>query len=167
MKTAFAIVFLAFACLNAFAQDNTIERDFERSKARYKLEKFAEGEDATSGYDYFVYKDKGQVVKMREIWSSSQADTYRAEDYYYSGGKLIALVKYTFNRKYYKTAEKGANIPLKLVEKMYLTDAKLATWIENGKTVPKDDKRWLDKEKEVLEAGKSMLENYSWLKKGS
>ena len=41
----------------------------------------------------------------------------------------------------------------------------LINWIENGKTIPTTDKRWSDREKEALEAGKSQLENYTWLKK--
>jgi hypothetical protein len=163
MKLVFALVLFAFCSLVNFAQD--VEKDFDKNKAKYRLEKFSEGEDASSGYDYFVYKDKAQIVKVREIWSANYAPTFRAEDYYYRDGKLIALVKYTFDKKFYKTAEKGRNIPLKLVEKLYFTESKLINWIENGKTIPTTDKRWSDREKEALEAGKSQLENYTWLKK--
>jgi hypothetical protein len=165
MKLVFTVILFAFCCLPSFAQDDAVEIDFEKNKLKYRLEKFSEGEDASSGYDYFVYTDKAQIVKVREIWSSLSYSTYRAEDYYYKDGKLIALVKYTFDKKYYKTAEKGRNIPLKQVERLLFTDSKLTGWTENGKAIPTTDKRWPEREKEGLEAGKSQLENYSWLKK--
>src|SRR5215213_9300390 len=165
MKILFTVFMLTLCSIAGFAQGNSIEKDFERSKASYKLEKFSEGEDASSGYDYFVYKDKGKIVKVREVWSSLSYKTYRAEDYYYKDGKLIALVKYAFDSKYYKTAEKGRNVPFKEVEKLYFTNSKLTEWIENGKPILNTDKRWQEREKEALEAGKSQLENYNWLKK--
>src|SRR5215204_4483373 len=164
MKFIFAVVWLAVCAFAVCAQDGAVERDFDKNKLKYKLEKFAEGEDASSGYDYLVYKDKAKIVKVREIWSSSSYSTYRAEDYYFNEGKLIALVKYTFDKKYYKTAERGRNVPMKLVEELYFTDSKLTSWTHSGKTIPATDKRWLDREKEGLEAGKSQLENYNWMK---
>ena len=166
MKFTFAVILLALCSIASFGQDGSVEKDFEKNKLKYALEKFSEGEDASSGYDYFVYKDKARIVKVREIWSSLSYATYRAEDYFYKDGKLIALVKYTFAKKYYKTAEKGTNVPFKVVEKLYFTDSKLTGWIENGKTIPATDKRWQEKENEALEAGKSQLENYNRLKDG-
>src|SRR5215208_5530097 len=145
MKFTFAVILLALCALANFAQDGAVEKDFEKNKLKYGLEKFSEGEDASSGYDYFVYKDKGKIVKVREVWSSLSYKTYRAEDYYYKDGKLIALIKYTFDSKYYKTAEKGRNVPFKEVEKLYLTDSKLTDWTENGKTIPNTDKRWQER----------------------
>jgi hypothetical protein len=164
MKLVFAVFLLAFCWIANFAQDGSVEKDFDKNKLKYKLEKFAEGEDASSGYDYFFYKDKAQIVKVREIWSATYAPTYRAEDYYFKDGKLIALVKYTFDKKYYKTAEKGRNIPLKMVESLYFNESELTGWTENGKTIPATDKRWQEREKEALEAGKNQLENYNQLK---
>jgi hypothetical protein len=165
MKLVFAVILFAFCCAANFAQDGNVEKEFEKNKLKYKLEKFAEGEDASSGYDYLFYKDKAQIVKVREIWSASYAAIYRAEDYFYKDGNLIALVKYTFDKRYYKTAEKGTNVPFKLVERLYFTESKLTGWLLNGKPIPTGDKRWQEREKEALEAGKSQLENYNSLKK--
>lgn len=164
MKLALAFVLIALFSVVGLAQNTSAETDFEKNKSKFTLEKFAEGEDASSGYDYLVYKNKTEIVKIREIWSSSAVSTYRAEDYYFAGGKLIALVKYTFAKRYYNSAKKGNNIPLSLVEKLYLTDSKLTTWIEKGKTVPTTDARWKDKEKEILEAADGQLETYKRLK---
>lgn len=163
MKIIFTMILVAFCAFAAFAQGD-IEKDFEKTKLKYKLEKFSEGEDATSGYDYFVYKDKGKIVKVRVIWSSSQATTYRAEDYYFQNSVLIAYIEYSFDKKYYKTAEKGKNIPLKMVERLIFTNGKLSGWTENGKPVPPTDKRWQEKESEAIESGKSQLENYKFMK---
>lgn len=167
MKLIFAALLLAFCGLPNFAQNGSFESNFEKNKTKYKLEKFAEGEDASSGYDYLVYTEKGKVVKIREIWSSSIQSTFRAEDYFFNDGKLHALVKYTFSRRYYKTSIKGGNIPLKMVEKFILSDSKLTTWIENGKIIPTTDARWQETEKEVLERAKDQLETYKGLKEES
>src|SRR5688500_6026996 len=164
MKFVWAVILLGLFSGFNLAQDNVIEKNFEKNKVKFKLEKFSEGEDASSGFDYLVYKDKSHVVKIRQIWSSSANPVFRIEDYFFKNGKLATFARYTFAKKYYKTAVKGSNVPLKQVEKMYLTDSKLAAWIENGKTVPDSDKRWQEKESEVLEAAKSQLENYEFLR---
>ncbi len=160
MRIVFGFILLAFCCVAGFAQVSSIEKDFEKNKAKFKLEKFAEGEDASSGYDYLYYTNKTAIVKVREIWSSSANPVYRVEDYFFKDGKIALLVKYTFTKKFYKTSLKGANIPLKLVEKLTFTDGKLTTWIENGKTIPTTDQRWNETEKNALESANYKLENY-------
>jgi hypothetical protein len=167
MKLLFAVLLFAFCAVANFAQVTSVESDFEKNKTKYKLEKLSEGEDATSGYDYLVYKNKDEIVKIREIWSSSAVSTYRAEDYFFKDGKFVAYVKYTFAKKYYKTAIKGTNVPLKLVEKLYFSDSKLTSWIENGKTIPTNDKRWQEKENDTLERAKNQLEMYKLIKEGN
>ena len=164
MKFALAVFLIALYAGFNFAQDNLIEKDFEKNKPKFKLEKLAMGEDASSGYDYLVYKNKDEIVKIREIWSSSANPVYRIEDFFFKDDKLVLHIKYTFAKRYYKTAVKGINVPLKQVEKMYLTDSKLTMWLENGKMIPTTDAQWQDKEKEVLEAANSQLENYKFLK---
>lgn len=164
MKFVFAVFLIAFSCLGNFAQANDAEKNFEQNKSRFKLEKFAEGEDASSGYDYLVYTNKAEIVKVREIWSSLSYAVYRVDDYYFKDGKLVALLKYSFPKKYYNAAKKGTNIPLTLTEKMYLNDSKLTTWIENGKTITNSDKRWNETEKAVLENATYKLENYRQFK---
>ena len=165
MKFLLALILLTLFSGFNFAQKNSIETDFEKNKIKFKLEKYSQGEDASSGYDYLVYKNKLQIIKIREIWSSSANPVFRIEDFFFKNGKLVALARYTFAKKYYKTAVRGANIPLKQVEKMYLSDSKLTMWIENGKTIPNSDTRRQEKEREVLEAAKNQLENYEFLKK--
>ncbi len=161
MKLVFGLLLIAFCGLAGFAQNgNDVEAAFEKNKAKYKLEKFAEGEDASSGYDYLIYTKNGEVVKVREIWSSSYQPTFRAEDYFFKDGKLTAFVKYSFPKKYYKTSIKGANIPLKVVERFYLNGSRLISWTENGKTIPNTDQRWLETEKEILERARGQLETY-------
>jgi hypothetical protein len=165
MKLLFGIFLLAFCCLTDFAQGADAEKDFEKNRLKYKLEKFAEGEDASSGYDYLVYSSKAGVVKIREIWSSSAGvSTYRAEDYFFRDGKLVALVKYTFAKKYYNTAKKGTKVQFKPVEKLYFTDSKLTGWTENGKTIPTTDARWQTSEKDALELARGVLETCKQLK---
>jgi hypothetical protein len=165
MKFAVAVFCLVLFSGLSFAQNTSVENDFEKNKLKLKLERFSEGEDASSGFDYLIYKDKSQVVKIREIWSSSANSTFRVEDYFFKDGQALLLFKYTLAKSQYKNAVRGKNVPLKLVEKLYLTNSKLTKWVENSKIIPITDKRWPDKEKEVLEATKSQLENYTFLKK--
>lgn len=167
MNLISTIILAVVCCAANFAQDVSIEKHFEKNRLKYKLEKFSLGEDSSSGYDYLIYMDKTKIVKVREIWSSSDDRTPRAEDYYYDDGKLVALVKYTFDKKYYRTAEKGRSIPLKMVERLVFNDLKLTDWTENDKIVPTNDKRWQEKEKEALEIGAEQLKNYSWLKENN
>lgn len=147
-----------------FGQDDAIEKDFEKNKSKYTREKFSEGEDASSGFDYLVYKDGAKIVKIRSIWSSSAGPVPRVEDYYFADGKLVLFVRATLQKKYLKSAVKGTVVPLKTEERLWLKDDKLTSWNEKGKTIEATDKRWKEREKEALEAGKNELENYEFMK---
>jgi hypothetical protein len=163
-KIALAVILLAlFSCLS-FAQDVSVEKDFEKNRPKLKLEKLSMGEDATSGYDYLVYTDKSNVVKIRSIWSSSTGIQSRVEDYYFRDGNLILYVRMLAENRNLKQLVKGSAVPLVVEEKLYLKDAKLATWIEKRKTIPNTDARWNAKEKEVLEMAKAELDNYQSMK---
>lgn len=167
IKFVFAFVLMSFCALVVSAQNGGVAYNFEKNKTKYKLEKFSEGEDASSGYDYLVYTNKGQVVKIRVIWSSSANPNYWIEDYYYNGGKLNAFYRYDLAKRNYKNAKLGKTIPLTETERLYLTDAKMTDWFEKGKAVAKDDARWSEKEKEILQNAADQLENYKMLKEDS
>lgn len=164
MKVALALILLAVFSGLCFAQDDAIEKDFEKNKSKYTREKLSEGEDASSGSDYLVYKDGSKIVKIRSIWSSSAGPVPRVEDFYFVDGKLVLWTKSTLQKKLLKKAVKGNNVALDTEEKLWLKDDKLTAWTEKGKTVDKTDTRWKDKEKEALEAGKNELENYKFMK---
>jgi hypothetical protein len=164
MKIALAVILIAmFSCLN-FAQDVSVEKDFEKNRPKLKLEKLSMGEDATSGYDYLVYTDKSNVVKIRSIWSSSTGIQSRVEDYYFQDGTLILYVRMLAENRNLKQLVKGGNVPLVNEEKLYLKDSKLTAWIEKRKIIPAADARWNNKEKEILEMAKAELDNYQSLK---
>ena len=167
MKLVFAVILFTLCAVANFAQDDSIEKDFEKNKAKFKLEKFSEGEDASSGFYYLYYKNKTAIVKMRQAWVSDgykEQDTY---DYYYKDGKLILMVRYPRTKKQYKDSYAGKYLLIEPEEKFYFTDSKLTKWIEKGKPVPTEDKRWQDKEKEILQEGNDQLENYKRLKEGN
>lgn len=164
IKIIFAFVLIGLCSLVGSAQNNSVVTNFEKNKTKYKLEKFAEGEDASSGFDYLYYKNKDQIVKVRIIWSSSANPNYWVEDYFYDGGKLSAVIKYDLTKKNYNNARLGKTVALKEVEKLIFTDEKLNSWDEKSKAVPKNDERWNEKEKQILESGKSRLEYYQDLK---
>jgi hypothetical protein len=67
IKSVFAFVLMGFCAFVVSAQNGDVAYNFEKNKTKYKLEKFAEGEDASSGYDYLIYKDKEAIVKIRVI----------------------------------------------------------------------------------------------------
>jgi hypothetical protein len=164
MKVILALLALAVFSGLCFAQDDAIEKDFEKNKSKYTREKFSEGEDASSGFDYLVYKDGSKIVKIRSIWSSSAGPVPRVEDFYFADGKLVLFTRSTLQKKLLKSAVKGNVVSLKTEEKLWLKDDKLTVWIENGKTIDKTDKRWSEREKDALEAGKNELENYKFMK---
>lgn len=167
MRIIFSIMLVGFFSLVAVGQKSSIASDFEKNKAKYKLEKFAEGEDASSGYDYLFYKDKDAITKVRVIWSSSANPNYWIEDYYFNNGKLAAFYKYDLTKKNYKNARNGKTIPLKETESLFLTDAKLTAWTEKGKTVAKDDSRWSEQENDLLKKAGDHLEMYKTFKEES
>lgn len=160
MKILLGLFVIAFCFTANFAQNANVEADFEKNKARYKLDIYSEGEDASSGYDYLVYVKGDEIGKVRVVWSSLSYTTYRIEDYYFKNGKLVALVKYDFARKYYNSAKKGTKVPMKLTETLLLTDSKLTSWTEKGKTVPKTDSRWAETEKQIIESAGYIIEGY-------
>ena len=151
------VLFVLFAGSN-YAQGQTIEKNFEKNKRSFSLTRFAMGEDASSGWDYLVYRQKASTKKIRVIWSNYEQAT--VDDYYYEAGKPRLLVKYSAKKNQYKSLAKGANLPLKVEEKFYFADSKLVTWIENGKTIPSTDSRWTEKEKDVLENFNEQLETF-------
>lgn len=159
MKIILTIILSSLFVISTFAQDNAVEVSFEKNKRNLSVTKFSFGEDASSGWDYLVYKSKSNIRKIRVIWSSS-SQSPRVEDYYFENGKPVLYVKFAATKKQYKALTKGTNLPLKLEEKLYFINAKLSNWNEKGKTVVSTDSRWNEKEKDVLEAFKNEVETY-------
>lgn len=157
IKLSFILIFLFVSV--GFAQDSEIEKNFGKDKKTFAVVKFAVGEDASSGWDYLVYKNKSGVRKIRVIWSSSYASP-RVEDYYFENGKPSLYVKFAAAKTQYKSLKKGLETALTLEEKLGFTNLKLAAWTEKGKAVAADDLRWSEKETDVLEKFKSELESY-------
>jgi len=164
MKITFAAILISVFSVFCFAQDNSIEKDFEKNKSKYKIERLSMGEDASSGYDYVIYRNKSEIVKYRVIWSSSAGPNPRVEDYYFNDSKLVLLVKSILSKKLVKTAAKGRVVALQIEEKLFFINEKLSFWTEKGKPVPNTDKRWKDKEAEALEQAKGELDNYKFVK---
>jgi hypothetical protein len=160
MKIVSIIFLIAVFSSLSLAQEISIEKDFEKNRPKFLLERFSLGEDATSGYDYLIYKSKSKVVKIRSIWNGGSSNPPTVEDFYFKDGNLILYVKLLLDKKHFKTIVRGRNIALQAQEKLYLTDSKLTMWIENGKTVSASDPRWKEKEKSVLEQAKGEMESY-------
>jgi hypothetical protein len=155
-----------FVLLTNFADAQAVdaEQKFEKSKPRLTLELLSMGEDASSGYDYLVYRNRSGIVKIREIWSSSSGENPRVVDYYYENGRLVLLVRKNAAAKQYRQLAKGGNLPLATAEKCFVDGDRMTAWEEKGKRVPPTDARWAEKEKDTLELGRSQLDNYKLLK---
>jgi hypothetical protein len=158
MKIKLIFILIALFTGSAFAQNSAVEKNFEKNKKSYFLTKFSIGEDASSGSDYLVYRQKTSTKKIRVIWSNYERAT--VDDYYYEFGKPVLLVKYSAKKSQYKSLAKGTNLPLKVEEKLSLSNGKLVAWIEKGKTVSSTDSRWAEKEKEILESFEEQLETF-------
>jgi hypothetical protein len=74
------------------------------------------------------------------------------------------MVRYPRSKKQYKETYAGKYLLIVPDEKFYFTDSKMTKWIEKGKSVATDDKRWQEKEKEILQEGNDQLEYYKQLK---
>ena len=162
MKIAPLLILIALLLNTVHAQIGAVERDFEREKRTLKVERFAMGEDATSGFYYLVYKRKNEVRKIRSVWNGGCCNRPYAEDFYFKDGQPALYVKLSLSRKQLRSVVRGMNAPFVVEEKLYLKDSRLTAWIENGKTIPADDPRWKEKERSVLDDFKGQLENYQW-----
>jgi hypothetical protein len=162
MKLALLLILFALLPSSTRTQDVSIERAFERERRSLSLVRFAVGEDASSGYDYLVYRRRAQVRKIRSVWNGGCCNDPTVEDFYYKDGNPALYVKFSAKKAQWRRLARGVNLPLRAEEKLYLKDSKLTTWIENGKTVSPSDPRWKDKEKSLLEEFKGQLDNYKF-----
>lgn len=158
MKIKLFFILISLFTISTFAQDSAIEKNFEKNKRRYFLTHFSVGEDASSGWDYLVYRQKTSTKKIRVIWSNYAEAT--VDDYFYEAGKPVLLVKFSAKKSQYKSLAKGGNLPLKLLEKFSFSSGKLVTWIEKGKAIQSTDSRWTEKEKEILASFDEQLETF-------
>lgn len=157
-----SILLLIFS-LTAAAQTSTIEANFNKNVKKYKLEKFAVGEDASSGTDYLIYKSGKNVVKMRLIYSNC-CDAPRVEDFYFEKGAPVLYVSAEISKRRYKSFAKGANLALTSAKKLFFKDSKLIKWTEKGKEIPPTNPKWSDEERETLDRAQSELTGYPELR---
>ena len=166
MKTIFLLVWIAIAAMSVPGQTSQVERDFETKKAKFTFEHFAEGEDASSGYDYLFYKSGDKIVKVRSIWSASHSKELRIADFYYDGTELLLFRNYTASDRLLNSLKKGRNGALIPKDEYHFAAGKLTKWISGGKAKTPDDAGWEQAEKEALEQAKTQREYYEWLKEG-
>ncbi|HQU86788.1 MAG TPA: hypothetical protein PKY59_26885 [Pyrinomonadaceae bacterium] len=158
----FTFLLLIFS-LTALAQTASVEADFNKNVKKYKREKYAVGEDASSGTDYVIYKSGKNIKKMRLIYSNC-CDAPKVTDFYFEKGVLLLAVEGEITKKQYKSFASGSNLPLKNAKKLYFKDSKLVKWTENGKEISSANPNWSKEESETLESAKSYFEEYPELK---
>ena len=166
MRIAAVVILIALLSTLNHAQEVSIEKDFERERGRLSVVRYVVGEDATSGFYYFVYKSRSRVKKIRMIWNGGATNDPYAQDFYFKDGSPVLYVELSGERGRLAAVMRGRSTSLRQVEKLYLKDSKVTMWIENGKTVPSSDPRWKGKEKRVLEQFKEQLETYREYQEG-
>jgi hypothetical protein len=164
MKITLAFLMIALLSLAAAAQGVSADKSFAANIKKFKLEKYSVGEDASSGYDYLVYKRGSDIVKIRTVWSSSANPKWWVEDAYFEAGKPMMLVKLSLTKRQFKSVVRGSQITLPVNDKFYFKNSKLVKWLENGKAVLTTDTRWAEIEKEAFMSAKDALEFYPELK---
>src|ERR1044072_2604378 len=164
MKINLGFLVIVFLFLIPAAQGGSADKSVTAHINKIKGEKYSVGEDASSGYDYLVYKQGTKIVKIRAIWSSSANPKWWAEDAYFESGIPVMLVKLSLTKRQFKSVVRGSQLALPVTDKFYFKDAKLAKWIENGKAVPITNPRWTQIEKEAFSSAKDALEFYPELK---
>ena len=168
MRIAKVLILITLLSTLSHAQDLSIEKDFERERARLSVVRYVMGEDATSGFDYFVYKSRSRGVrKIRMVWNGGATNDPSAQDFYFKDGSPVLYVELLGNRKRVAAITRGRNTSLREVEKLYLKDSKVTMWVKNGKMIPSSDPRWKEKETRVLEQFKEQLETYREYQEGN
>lgn len=147
-----------------FAQKSEQEINFAKNKARYTKEHFAEGEDASSGFDYLFYKSGKKIVKIRSIWSATHTQELRVADYYFDGGVVTFIRRSTGRKANLRSLVAGREVPLKSRLELHFAKGKVVRWIEDGKPIELTDARWSETEKAYIDDAKAHLENYHSLK---
>jgi hypothetical protein len=147
-------------------QKSEVEKAFASNRAKYTREHFAEGEDATSGYDYLFYKSGERIVSIRSIWSASWSKDLRIDDYYFDDEVSFAR-RSVAPKRLLALLKRGGNALLTSKEEFYFKDGKLTKWIVGGKAMSPSDPMWPQTEKQVIDQARSERDNYAWLKKGS
>ena len=166
MRIATVVILIALLSTLSHAQGVSIEKDFERERGRLSVVRYVMGEDATSGFYYFVYKSRSRVKKIRMVWNGGATNDPSAQDFYFKDGSPVLYVELSGKRKRLAAVTRGRNDSLRQVEKLYLKDSKVTMWVENGKMIPSSDPRWKEKETGVLEQFKEQLETYREYREG-
>ena len=147
-------------------QKSEVEKAFDTNRAKYTREHFAEGEDATSGYDYLFYKSGERIILIRSIWSASWSKDLRVDDYYFDDEITFAR-RSVAPKRLLTLLKRGGNSLLTSKEEFHFQDGKLTKWIVGGKVVSASDPIWPQTEKQMIEQARSERDNYTWLKKGT
>jgi hypothetical protein len=166
MRITTVVILISLLSTLSHAQGVSIEKDFERERARLSVVRYVIGEDATSGFYYFVYKSRSRVKKIRMVWNGGATNDPNAQDFYFKDGSPVLYVELAGKRERLAAVMRGRNTSLREVEKLYLKDSKVTMWVENGRTVPSSDPRWKEKERQVLEQFKEQLETYREYQEG-
>ena len=157
MKYFYVIILITIFSAFAVGQTSKAESEFLKNKSKLSLEKYALGEDATSGYDYLVYKNKGKIVKIRSIHSSTNP-SMEIDDYYFENGKLVVYLRSYLPKKSLKSALRGNEFKLFAQERIELKDDKMIVWSDGAKKYTSDDPNWLKRENQILQSVGSELE---------
>lgn len=137
----------------------------QTDKRVFKVEKYAVGEDASSGMDYIIYKYKGRIARIREIWSSSANRNPTAEEFQYDAkGNTVAYYEFAIKYSQVNAVVRNSKYVLKATDVRILKDGKMVKWTENGKIISNSDPRWAEMESDALTRGKNMLEFYPEMK---
>ena len=167
IKTLSVIAAIFVSALCVAGQRTQVEADFEKNRARYKVESFSEGEDASSGYDYLFYKRGESIVKIRSIWSASHSKELRIEDMYFHGDDVLLVRKFTAASGLLNTLKKGRQAQMAPKEEFHFSSGKLSKWVQGNTSRLPADKEWPETEKAILEHARSQRDYYKWLKEGT
>jgi len=168
MKRALLSVAILFAASTILqAQKSPVEVDFEKNRVRYARENFAEGEDASSGFDYVYFRSGKDIVMIRSIWSASYTRELRIEDMYFDRDGLALFRRSTARKNMLASLKTGRTTPPSVREEMVFEKRKLKHWTQDGREVNKDAASWSDTERSTLETAKSWIDSYADLKNGN
>lgn len=165
-KTTFLLIFIAAMIGTVYGQKDPMADQFEKSRRLFKSERFSEGEDASSGWNYILYTLKGKPAKIRETWTSSASREQETRDvYFHENGDVAIVVVYARSKREYSSAPKGGRMIAPPAEIVTFKEGRMIRWRDGKKTMADDDPAWSAKETETLETVRQLVETVEELRK--
>jgi hypothetical protein len=119
-------------------------RPIDQPKNKRQVTVASEGEDATSGTDYFFYKlpDDDRLAKVRVLWNGGAQNKPTITDYYLDGTS-VQVVERSAERSDLKVLVKGQEVPCQILKEYVVKFVSDDSGLSEPSGLTKDEHRVL------------------------